>query len=549
VAEVTEHLGDNPHQSWQQLQDAIATACQELQTLRHEVAEQVGEEEATIFDAHLLCLSDPAIVEAARQRIFDYTLDAVSAWKVVVARTVRSYEALKDPYLKARAADVRDVGQRVLRLLTGVASTPLDFTQPAILVATDLTPSETAHLNPHKVLGICTIAGGATSHSGILARSLGIPAVVGVDVELLSLEDGTLIALDGETGQVWVQPEDAELRDLQTKRDRQRYVQQEQRTAAQQPAVTQDGRPIQIVANIGGIADARVALENGAEGVGLLRSEFLYFDRESSPTEDEQVEQYEAIAALLSPRPLIIRTLDIGGDKPLSYLNLASEPNPFLGWRGIRVLLDCPDVLKTQLRAILRATHKYPIKVMFPMIACLREIRAAKEILATAQAELYRAGIPFNESMEVGMMVEVPAAVAMAEKLAAEVDFFSIGTNDLSQYVMASDRTNPKVATLADAFEPAVLRMIQQTIQAARQAGIGVGVCGELASLPLATPILVGLGVDELSMNPPSIGAVKAAVGRLSIKEAQAIARDVLQLDSSEAVREYVAQKAGRLII
>jgi phosphocarrier protein FPr len=509
----------------------------------------VGEEEAAIFDAHLLCLSDPAIVEAARQRIFDYTLDAVSAWKVVVARTVRSYEALKDPYLKARAADVRDVGQRVLRLLTGVASTPLDFTQPAILVATDLTPSETAHLNPHKVLGICTIAGGATSHSGILARSLGIPAVVGVDVELLSLEDGTLIALDGDTGQVWVQPEDAELRDLQTKRDRQRYVQQEQRTAAQQPAVTQDGRPIQIVANIGGIADARVALENGAEGVGLLRSEFLYFDRESSPTEDEQVEQYEAIASILSPRPLIIRTLDIGGDKPLSYLNLASEPNPFLGWRGIRFLLDCPDVLKTQLRAILRATHHYPIKVMFPMIACLREIRAAKEILATAQAELYRAGIPFNESMEVGMMVEVPAAVAMAEKLAAEVDFFSIGTNDLSQYVMASDRTNPKVATLADAFEPAVLRMIQQTIQAARQAGIGVGVCGELASLPLATPILVGLGVDELSMNPPSIGAVKAAVGRLSIKEAQAIARDVLQLDSSEAVREYVAQKAGRLLI
>ncbi|AFZ19393.1 phosphoenolpyruvate--protein phosphotransferase [Allocoleopsis franciscana] len=549
VAEVTEHLGDNPHESWEQLQDAIATACQELQTLRHQVAEQVGEEEAAIFDAHLLCLSDPAIVEAARQRIFDYTLDAVSAWKVVVARTVRSYEALKDPYLKARAADVRDVGLRVLRLLTGVTSTPLDFTQPAILVATDLTPSETAHLNPHKVLGICTIAGGATSHSGILARSLGIPAVVGVDVELLSLEDGTLIALDGETGQVWVQPEDAELRDLQTKRDRQRYIQQEQRTAAQQPAVTQDGRLIQIVANIGGIADARVALANGAEGVGLLRSEFLYFDRESSPTEEEQVEQYEAIASMLSPRPLIIRTLDIGGDKPLSYLNLASEPNPFLGWRGIRFLLDSPDVLKTQLRAILRATHHYPIKVMFPMIACLREIRAAKEILATAQAELYRAGIPFNESMEVGMMVEVPAAVAMAEKLAAEVDFFSIGTNDLSQYVMASDRTNPKVATLADAFEPAVLRMIQQTIQAARQAGIGVGVCGELASLPLATPILVGLGVDELSMNPPSIGAIKAAVGRLSIEEAQAIARDVLQLDSSEAVREYVAQKAGRLII
>ena len=544
VAEVTEHLGDNPQESWQQLQTAIQTACQELQILRHQVATQVGEEEAAIFDAHLLCLSDPAIVEAARQRIFDYTLDAVSAWKVVIARTVRSYEALKDPYLKARAADVRDVGQQVLRLLTGVTSTPLDFTQPAILVATDLTPSETAQLNPRQVLGICTIAGGATSHSGILARSLGIPAVVGVDAELLGLENGTLIALDGETGQVWVQPDDAHLRKLQTKRSRRFAAQQEQRTAAQQPAVTKDGRQIKVVANIGGVADARIALENGAEGVGLLRSEFLYFERESSPTEEEQLERYEAIANILSPHPLIIRTIDIGGDKPLSYLNLAVEPNPFLGWRGIRFLLDCPDLFKTQLRAIVRATHRYPIKVMFPMIASVREIRAAKEILATAQVELRQAGIPFDEAMEVGMMVEVPAAVVMAEQLAAEVDFFSIGTNDLSQYVMASDRTNSKVANLADAFEPAVLRMIQQTVNAARHAGIGVGVCGELASCPLGTPILVGLGVDELSMNPPAIPAVKAAVAQFSIEEAQAIARDVLQLDSAEAVRGYVEQKA-----
>jgi phosphocarrier protein FPr len=293
------------------------------------------------------------------------------------------------------------------------------------------------------------------------------------------------------------------------------------------------------MANICGLADAQVAMDSGAEGVGLLRTEFLYLDRLTAPTEEEQLEVYQAIAQVAGTRPLIIRTLDIGGDKPLPYLNLGQEANPFLGWRGIRLCLDYPDLLKTQLRAILRVRHQHDIKVMFPMITSVREVRAAKEILATAQAELRSEGIPFDEAMEVGIMVEVPAAVAMADQLAAEVDFFSIGTNDLSQYVMAADRTNPKVTTLADAFEPAVLRLIRQTVQAAHDAGIWVGVCGELASYPAATPILVGLGVDELSMNAPAIPAVKAGVSRLTMPEAEAIAQAVLQLDSADAVREY----------
>ncbi|NEQ21524.1 MAG: phosphoenolpyruvate--protein phosphotransferase, partial [Microcoleus sp. SIO2G3] len=270
-------------------------------------------------------------------------------------------------------------------------------------------------------------------------------------------------------------------------------------------------------------------------------SEFLYLDRVNAPTEEEQIEVYEAIASILSPHPLIIRTLDIGGDKPLPYLNLPAEANPFLGWRGIRLMLDCPDLLKTQIRAILRTSYKHPIKLMFPMIASLKEIRVAKEILATAQAELRSSGVPFDEAMEVGIMVEVPAAVAMANQLAAEVDFFSIGTNDLSQYVMAADRNNAKVATLADAFQPAVLRMIQQTVIAAHNAGIWVGVCGELASSPLATPILVGLGVDELSMNPPAIPVVKAAISKLRMSEANAIAHEVLQLPSALEVKDYIA--------
>jgi phosphoenolpyruvate-protein phosphotransferase/dihydroxyacetone kinase phosphotransfer subunit len=541
VTDVSDRVVENPHESWEQLQHAIQTAHQELRVLRNQVSVQMGEEEAAIFDAHLLCLSDPALLEAARQRIYDYTIDAASAWKVAVARMVRSYEGLKDSYLKARAADVRDVEHRVLRLLTGATSTPLNLTEPSLLVATDLTPSETAQLDRSKVLGICTVAGGATSHSGILARTLGIPAVVGLGEELLHLENGTLVALDGETGQVWVNPHEADLQALQTKQDRQLTAQQEQKKVGRQLAITRDGRQIKIMANIGGVGDARVALANGAEGVGLLRSEFLYLERDIAPTEEEQLEKYEAIASLLSPRPLIIRILDIGGDKSLPYLNLPSEANPFLGWRGIRLLLNCPNLLKTQLRAILRASYQYPIKVMFPMIASMREIRAAKEVFETAKKELRQADIPFNEAIEVGMMVEVPAAVTMADQLAAEVDFFSIGTNDLSQYVMASDRTNPQVATLADAFEPAVLRMIQQTVQAARQAKIWVAVCGELASSPLATPILVGLGVDELSMNSPAISGVKAAVARLNIEDAEAIAHTVLHLHSADAVREYVA--------
>ncbi len=540
VASVTRQHTDNPQDEWEQLQIACSTAGDRIRSLRQKVATH-GEEEAAIFDAHLLFLEDPEAIEQARRLIFDQSLSAAAAWKAVIDKTIATYHTLEDSYLKERSADVHDVGQRVLQRLTGTEIAPLDLKEPAILVATDLTPSQTAHLDPSKVLGICTVAGGATSHSGILARSLGIPAVVGVGAELLQLENGTPIALDGETGQVWVQPDETQLQELQAKRYRHSAGQRERKAAAKQLAVTQDGHPVKVMANICGIVDAQVALENGAEGVGLLRSEFLYFNRASAPTEEEQLEVYRAIANILSPRPLTIRTLDIGGDKPLPYLHLPSEANPFLGCRGIRVLLDRPDLLKTQIRAILRASYQHSIKLTLPMVASVREVRATKTILTTAQAELRQAGIPFDQAMELGIMVEIPAAVAVADQLAEEVDFFSIGTNDLSQYVMAADRTNPKVAPLADAFEPAVLSMIQQTVKAAHHAGIRVGVCGELASSPLAIPILLGLGVDELSMNPAAIPEVKAAISKLTRSEAEAIAQAMLQLDSAEAVRQYVA--------
>lgn len=541
VPEVVEQLLDNPQTAWGQLEQAIQTAREEIQSLRHHAASQVGESEAAIFDAHLLYLEDPTVLDRARQLIFDECLSAATAWKAVMDETSAAYQNLEDSYLQTRSADIFDVSRRVLRLLTGTATTRLELPEPGILLAHDLTPSETAQLDKTKVLGICTVQGGATSHTGILARSLGIPAVVGVGTQLLLLEKGTFIALDGETGQVWVQPSDTQLRELQAGRERQQQQQQVLRTTTQQPTLTLDGHRVKVMANICGIADAQIAVEAGIDGVGLLRTEFLYFDRLAAPTEEEQLEMYRAIAATLAPHPFIIRALDIGGDKPLPYLHLQPEANPFLGWRGIRFLLDSPDLLKTQLRAILRASHEYPVKVMFPLVTSLREIRAAKQILATAQTELHQAGIPFNQAMEVGIMVEVPAAVTIADQLAAEADFFSIGTNDLSQYAMAADRTNAKVAILADAFEPAVLRMIQQTVKAARDAGIWVGLCGELASIPAAIPILLGLGVDELSLTPAAIADVKAAISQLTMAEAQAIARTVLQLDSAHAVRNMLS--------
>lgn len=539
---ITEYHVDDPDAEWQRVQAAIQTARQEIQAVFSQASLQIGDAEAAIFDAQLLFLEDPVLLEAAKERIFEHHINAEAAWQAVVDEVATSYRTLEDSYLQERVDDVVDVGQRVLRLLAGNAPANLHLEEPAILVATDLTPSDTARLDPTKVLGICTTSGSATSHSAIIARTLGIPAVLGVDAQVLHLADGTLMALDGESGKAWVEPESHILDLLAAKQEAWQTAQQEARATAHQPAITRDGRQVSVFANIGSINDVQVAVASGAEGVGLLRTEFLYLDRTSAPTEEEQLEVYQAIAQVLDNRPLIIRTLDVGGDKPLPYLRVGfPEANPFLGWRGIRFCLDHLDLFKTQLRAILRASVGHQIKIMLPMIASVTEVRAAKVILGEVQAELNQAGISFDAAMKVGIMVEVPAAVAIADQLAAEVDFFSIGTNDLSQYVMASDRTNPRVANLVDALHPAVLRMVQQTIQAAHAAGISVGLCGELAADTLATPILLGLGLDELSVNPQSIPGVKQAIARLSIVESEAIVASALQQDSAVHVRELMS--------
>ncbi|MBD2247035.1 phosphoenolpyruvate--protein phosphotransferase [Nostoc sp. FACHB-888] len=539
---ITEYHVNDPDAEWQRLQAAINIARQEIQAVFSQASLQIGDAEAAIFDAQLLFLEDPVLLEAAKERIFEHHINAEAAWQAVVDEVATSYRTLEDSYLQERVDDVVDVGQRVLRLLGGNVPASLHLEEPAILVTTDLTPSDTARLDPKKVLGICTTSGSATSHSAIIARTLGIPAVLGVDAQVLHLADSTLMALDGETGRAWVEPESHILDLLAAKQSAWQAAQQEARSTAHQPAITRDGRQVSVFANIGSINDVQVAVASGAEGVGLLRTEFLYLDRTSAPTEEEQLEVYQAIAQVLDNRPLIIRTLDVGGDKPLPYLRVGfPEANPFLGWRGIRFCLDHLDLFKTQLRAILRASVGHQIKIMLPMIASVTEVRAAKVILGEVQAELNQAGISFDAGMKVGIMVEVPAAVAIADQLAAEVDFFSIGTNDLSQYVMASDRTNPRVVNLVDALHPAVLRMVQQTIQAAHTAGISVGLCGELAADILATPILLGLGLDELSVNPQSIPGVKQAIARLSIVESEAIVASALQQDSAVHVRELMS--------
>ncbi|MEH2143336.1 phosphoenolpyruvate--protein phosphotransferase [Nostoc sp.] len=539
---IREYHVDDPEPEWQRVQAAIHTARQEIQAVFSQASIQIGDAEAAIFDAQLLFLEDPVLLEAAKERILEHHLNAEAAWQAVVDEVATSYHTLEDSYLQERVDDVVDVGQRVLRLLAGNAAAKVHLDEPAILVATDLTPSDTAGLDPTKVLGICTTSGSATSHSAIIARTLGIPAVLGVDAQVLHLADGTVMALDGESGRAWVEPELHILDLLSAKQSAWQTAQQEARATAHQPAITRDRRQVSVFANIGSISDVQVAVASGAQGVGLLRTEFLYLDRTSAPTEEEQLEVYQAIAQVLDNRPLIIRTLDVGGDKPLPYLRVGlREANPFLGSRGIRFCLDHLDLFKTQLRAILRASVGHQIKIMLPMIATVTEVRAAKTILGEVQRELNQAGIPFDAAMKVGIMVEVPSAVAIADQLAAEVDFFSIGTNDLSQYVMASDRTNPRVANLVDALHPAVLRMVQQTIQAANAAGISVGLCGELAADTLATPILLGLGLDELSVNPQSIPGVKQAIARLSIVECEAIVASALQQDSAVHVRELIS--------
>jgi len=514
-----------------QLKYALEEAREQLAGIHEAVKARAGRNEAAIFRAHQAFLTDVDLFSEVHDLIAAGH-SAAWSWQKVIDARVAEVERVQDERLAGRAEDLHDVGQRVLRVLTGAHAAEVQLpNERVILVADDLTPSDTARLDPKRILGLCTGLGGATSHTAIIARSLDIPAVVGAGAAVLEQESGSICILDGSRGRLYVAPTDADLKSaeaFQVDLHRRRDVEFQTRY---QPAITSDGHRVEIVANIGKAVDAAAAVEAGAEGVGLLRTEFLFLERQSAPTEDEQFAAYSTMTKALNGLPLIIRTLDIGGDKVVPYLSFPKEDNPFLGVRGIRLCLRHPELFVPQLRAIYRAAQTGPVKIMFPMVGTLEDLRAAKEAAEKVRAEL---GVP---PVEIGIMIEVPSAALMANELAREVDFFSIGTNDLTQYVLAMDRMHPALASQVDGLHPVVLRLIDQVVRAASAAGKWVGVCGGVAGEPRGAMILAGLGVTALSMSLPSIASIKAQLRNTSLVRLKAFAKKALASQSATEVR------------
>ncbi len=527
------------------LNDALTSVQADLIRLQQQMESSVGGDEAAIFEAQRLMLEDPDLMEQADTLFDELGLNAEATWQRSIQATVESYLALDDAYLRGRAVDLEDAGRRVLRHLCGQEEVALVLDQPSIIVAEDLHPSDTAELPMDQVLGLLLERGGATSHSAILARALGIPAVVGIGPILQTVTDGQTVGLDGSSGRLWLSPTDPEVTQLHEQR--QAWLDERQRLLknASEPTFTQDGKRIEVAANIGSLVDAKGAVAFGAEGVGLFRTEFLFMERTEAPTEAEQIAAYQGVAQALDGAPVIIRTLDIGGDKPIPYLNQLPEENPFLGWRGIRFCLGNPDLFKTQLRALLQAGADQSIKIMLPMVSTVEEVRQTKALMGEARAELTAEGKSFNPDQELGIMIETPAAVLNAAQLASEVDFFSIGTNDLTQYVMAADRGNAQVAELISPFQPAVLRAIHAVVEAAHEANLWIGMCGEMAGNPVATPLLVGLGIDELSMSAGAIPKVKQVLRSLTIEAASQVAQNALTFDSAISIRDYMSSTSS----
>jgi phosphocarrier protein FPr len=515
----------------------LARARVQLENLNQQMTEKGLKAEAAIFDAHLGLLEDPELTEAVHQRI-QKGQDALKAWKETIEDSAMVVAALNDPILSARADDLRDVGRRVLKLMVGMDDKNESLPdKPVVIVARELSPSDTVSFNKDLVLGFCIVNGGPTSHTAILARALGLPAIVSVDESVLKLKKDSYIIVNGSDGIVTFDPTPEELQSAEQERNtwlEKRRVALEQANA---PAITADGREVEIVGNAGSLADAQKALKMGAAGIGLLRTEFLFLERTTAPTEAEQFEVYRSIAETMAKLPVIVRTLDVGGDKPLPYIEMQKEENPFLGERGIRLCLNRPDLFRQQLRAILRASPYGNLLIMFPMVGDIEEYRRARLMLDELQIEL---NVP---RITAGIMIEVPSAALMADVLAKEVDFFSIGTNDLTQYTLAMDRANPSLAARQDGLHPAVLRLIAKTIEGAHQHGKWAGICGELGSDPYAVPILIGLGIDELSVNVPSVPLVKAQIRGLKFAELQSLARQALECSTAREVRELVKKQ------
>lgn len=532
---------DQVEQEVQRFLQGRSKAAEQLEAIRIKASESLGEEKAAIFEGHIMLLEDEELEQEIIDLIKKDHATADAAVNSVIDAQAKALEELDDEYLKERAADVRDIGKRLLQNILGLHIVDLSAIQEeSILVAKDLTPSETAQLNLKKVLGFITDLGGRTSHTSIMARSLEIPAIVGTGNVTATIKNGDFIILDGVNNEIHVNPSEAVQEELKAVQNQYLSEKHELAKLKDLPAVTLDGHQVEVCANIGTVRDIAGAERNGAEGVGLYRTEFLFMDRDSLPTEEEQFQAYKAVAEAMGSQAVIVRTMDIGGDKDLPYMNLPKEENPFLGWRAIRIAMDRKEILHAQLRAILRASSFGKLRIMFPMIISVEEVRTLKAELELLKAQLREEGKAFDESIEVGIMVETPASAVIARHLAKEVDFFSIGTNDLTQYTLAVDRGNDLISHLYNPMTPSVLNLIKQVIDASHAEGKWTGMCGELAGDERATLLLLGMGLDEFSMSAISIPGIKKIIRNTHFEDAKALAEQALAQPTAEDLMNLV---------
>lgn len=525
--------------------DALDKTIAKTQAMAEDMKKRVGEKEAEILEGHILLLMDPEMVGQIESGILNDKMNAEAAVENTCNMFRDLFASLEDEMFQQRATDVNDIKARLLKVLLGVEEVDLaNLPQGTVLVAEDLTPSMTAGLNAENVAGILTEIGGKTSHSAILARALEIPAVLSIPDITTKIQNGDQVVLDGSTGDVYVNPEEAVVAEYTEKR----RIFLEEKAALQKfvgkETVTADGHKVELCANIGKPQDAQKVVECDGEGVGLFRTEFLYMDRPAVPTEEEQFEAYKTVAQTLEGKPVIIRTLDVGGDKEIPYMNLPKEENPFLGYRAVRLCLSRDDIFRPQLRALLRASAYGDIRIMVPMITCVDELRAVKAMIEEIKKELDAEGIPYNKDIMVGIMIETPASSIMADVFAKEADFFSIGTNDLTGYTMCADRGNPDVAYLYSAYNPAVIRSIERVIKCGKEGGAIVGMCGEAAADPLLAPLLLSFGMDEFSVSATSILVTRKVISQWTMEEAHEVAKKALSLATEAEVKEYLESVA-----
>ena len=542
VPETEARTVEDPEAERKRFTEVAEKVASHLEELRNHVSSTIDDEQAEIFEMQREFLDDPSFVGEIKELITSESIDAVSATKRVTADLVAEFQTIEDEYFLQRADDIRDVSTRLIRSLLGLEDAALsELPEESIIVARDLSPSDTAMMDVDKTLALCTETGSATSHTAIISRSLGVPSVVGVG-EIENLEGEQKVIVDGTAGRLIIDPDEETLEAYRRKQEEWQAERNRIMAQAAEPVNTRDGVHVEVVANAGSPAEARRAKELGAEGIGLLRTEFLFLDRETLPDEDEQYEMYREVIEPFDDGPVVVRTLDVGGDKNVPSISMPQEQNPFLGRRGIRLSLSQPEMFRTQLRAILRAAVGHNVKIMFPLVATLGDFERGRKQVERAKQELTEREVEFNDQCELGIMVEVPSAAVNAVQLARHVDFFSIGTNDLTQYTLAVDRTNELVADLADPFDPGVLNLISRTIDAAHEAGKWTGMCGEMAGDPRALPLLLGLGLDEFSMAGGRVPKAKAGLRGLSSAELREPARNALGLATAQEVREYLAR-------